>query len=109
MPEQSGRVYAILKCYDLVGEVIAVRNEPIVLGMGGFMLACGEQLKWRIEGIGLVTEVSKVTCEIMGQVTKMPCVSSIEHLTSEPGDVIMEIGPLLATIHGDEDKEEVWL
>lgn len=98
------KLYAVLKAYDIVGEIVSIVNEPIVCVKGGFMRESGQPTDWKIDGVVYPWEVGRVTCEIMGQIAEMPCPQRPDKDDSRvPGNVFITIGPLLMRMTGEEE------
>ncbi len=105
-------LYALFKCYDLDGDVVATHNLKIKSVRGGFATVDNEPFDWVIEELDYPWEVLKVTCELLGMVTKMPMPHwpEIEE-EMERRDVNIRFGSnngLVLDIRGrDEEKTEI--
>lgn len=98
------KLYVVLKAWDLMDNEIAVRNEPVVSVKGGFMREDGMKYDWKIEDVDYPWEISRVTVEILGQVTDMNIPHPPPVEDTEPGNVFITLGPMMVTIHGAGDN-----
>lgn len=94
-------LYIVIKAWDLMDNVIATRNEPVVPVEGGFMREDGKAYDWLIEDVDYPWEVSRVTVEILGQVADMNIPHPLPNKCDQRGNIWITLGPMMVTIKGE--------